>query len=302
MASFNNQNLQSRSFQGQLLNGADFSGSDIRGCNFRNAQLVEANFERVKAGLSPQKFMRLSGVMSAIALLVGDALSRLIFGALGQIPGSSAWSFVLVLYGVLSAVAVSSGISSLATNLSRDSRSLKALSFVQSVPLYVGSRSLNGIPPTIRKIARTFSAVLSGALLGFFYAGSASGNNSTLEIAGAIAASLLMFFASIFLSQAWVKLTILTIATVTIYSAAFLLGATASIHLSAQQIGMGTMMAIASLLCVWLTLNSLKQILRSLKLLSTTSFNGANLLTARFDRAELHHTDFSQTIGYFNQI
>ena len=273
MASFNNQNLQSRSFQGQLLNGADFSGSDIRGCNFRNAQLVEANFERVKAGLSPQKFMRLSGVMSAIALLVGDALSRLIFGALGQIPGSSAWSFVLVLYGVLSAVAVSSGIS-----------------------------SLNGIPPTIRKIARTFSAVLSGALLGFFYAGSASGNNSTLEIAGAIAASLLMFFASIFLSQAWVKLTILTIATVTIYSAAFLLGATASIHLSAQQIGMGTMMAISSLLCVWLTLNSLKQILRSLKLLSTTSFNGANLLTARFDRAELHHTDFSQTIGYFNQI
>ncbi len=273
MASFNNQNLQSRSFQKQILNGADFSGSDIRGCNFRNAQLVEANFERVKAGISPQKFILLSGVISAIALLVGDALSRLIFSALGQIPGSSAWSFVLVLYGFLTATAVSSGIS-----------------------------SSNGIPLTIRKIARTFSAVLSGALLGFFYAGSASGNNSTVAIAGAVAASLLMFFASVFLPQAWVKLTILTIATVTTYGAAFLLGATASIHLSAQQIGMGTMMAIASLLCVWLTLNSLKQILRSLKLLSTTSFKGANLLNARFDHAELHHTDFSQTIGYFNQI
>ncbi len=273
MASFNNQNLQSRSFQGQILNGADFSGSDIRGCNFRNAQLVEANFERVKAGLSPQKFVRLSAAMSAIAFLVGDALSRLIFSALGQIPGSSAWSFVLILYGFLSAAAVSSGIS-----------------------------SLKRVPLIIRNVARTLSAVLSGALLGFFYAGSASGNNSTLAIAGAIAAGLLMVFASFFLSQGWVKLTIATIITVTTYGAAFLLGATASIHLSAQQIGVGTMATIASLIFVWLTLTSLKQILRSLQLLSTTSFKGANLLNAHFDDAELHHTDFSQTTRNFHQI
>ncbi len=270
MTFFNNQNLQNRSFQGQILNGADFSGSDIRGCNFRDAQLVEANFERVKAGLSPQKFVCLIGVMSAIALLVGDALSRLIFSALGQIPGSSAWSFVLVLYGVLCSVAVSSGIS-----------------------------SSKRISLPIRKMARTLSTVLSGALLGFFYAGSASGNNSTLAIAGAIAAGLLMLFANIFLAQEWVKVTIATITTVTIYGAAFLLGATASIHLSAQQIGMGTITAIAALMFAWLTLNSLKQILRSLQLLSTTSFKGANLLNAQFDHAELHHTDFSQTTRNF---
>ena len=180
---------------------------------------------------------------------------------------------MLVLYGVLSAVAVSSGIG-----------------------------SLKSIPLIIRKVARTFSAVLSGALLGFFYAGSASGNNSTLAIAGAVAAGSLMFFASVFLPQAWVKLTIATITTVTTYGAAFLSGATASIHLSAQQIGVGTVAAIASLIFVGLTLNSLKQILRSLQLLSTTSFKGANLLNARFDHAELHHTDFSQTTRNFHQI
>ena len=90
MTSFRNQNLQARSFRQQVLNGADFSGADIRGCNFNQAQLAGANFERVKAGLSPQKFARLSSLTIAIALLVGDALSRLIFGALGQIPNSSA--------------------------------------------------------------------------------------------------------------------------------------------------------------------------------------------------------------------
>ena len=268
MTSFKNQPLQARSFQQQILNGADFSGADIRGCNFNNAQLVGANFERVKAGLSPQKLMILSGSAIAIALLVGDAVSRLIFGALGQIPNSSAWSFVLVLYGVLGLAGASAGISS-----------LKSISLKTS------------------RLAGTLSAVLSGALLGFFYAGSASGNNPSIAIGGAIAAGLVMFAASVFLHQALIKIAIATLTTVTTYGAAFMLGATASASLSAQH-GIGFAYAIAAFVYVWLTLNSLKSMIRSLKLASTTSFKGANLTDARFDQAALNHTDFSQSIGY----
>ena len=266
MTSFKNQPLQARSFQQQILNGADFSGADIRGCNFNNAQLVGANFERVKAGLSPQKLMILSGI--AIALLVGDAVSRLIFGALGQIPNSSAWSFVLVLYGVLGLAGASAGISS-----------LKSISLKTS------------------RLAGTLSAVLSGALLGFFYAGSASGNNPSIAIGGTIAAGLVMFAASVFLHQALIKIAIATLTTVTTYGAAFMLGATASASLSAQH-GIGFAYAIAAFVYVWLALNSLKSMIRSLKLASTTSFKGANLTDARFDQAALNHTDFSQSIGY----
>ncbi len=269
MTSFKNQKLQNRSFQQKILNGADFSGADIRGCNFNNAQLAGANFERVKAGLSAQKLVLLSGMTIAIALLVGNALSRLIFGALGQIPNSSAWSFVLILYGTLSLAGVSAGIS-----------------------------SLKSIPLKASRLASTSSAVLSGALLGFFYAGSVSGNNSSIAIAGAVSVSLLMLIASVFLHQALIKIAIAAITTVTSYGAAFLLGATASMSLSTQQLGIGFAFAIATFVYVWLTLNGLKLVMRSLKLASTTSFKGADLTDARFDQADLNHTDFSQTIGY----
>ncbi len=268
MTSFKNQNLQARSFQHQNLQGADFSGADIRGCNFNHAQLAGANFERVKAGLSPQKLVGLSGITIAIALLIADALSRLIFSALGQIPDGSAWSLVLVLYGVLSLAGASAGVS-----------------------------LLKNISLKISRLAGTVSAVVSGALLGFFYAGSASGNNPTVAIAGAIAAGLVLLVACVFGHQTLIKIAIATLTTVTTYAAAFLLGATASVSLSAQQ-SIGFAWAIAALIYVWLTLNSLKSILRSLKLASTTSFQGTNLTDARFDQADLNHTDFSRSIGY----
>ena len=254
MTDFKNQNLQGRSFQGQNLNGSDFSGADIRGCNFNHAQLVGANFEQASVGLSPRKFILLGGLTIAISLLVADALSRLIFSALGQIPNSPAWSFVLHLYGVLNLAGASAGVS-----------------------------SLNKISLKISRISMLVSAASSGALLGFFYAGSASGNNPNLAIAGAVAAGLVMVVGSIFVDRALIQIAIATVITVTVYAAAFLLGATAAMSLSAQQLGIGFTCAIASLIYAWLTLNSLKAIVRSVKLASTTSFKGANLIQARFD-------------------
>lgn len=257
MISFKNQNLQNRSFQHQVLNGADFSGTDIRGCNFNHAQLVGANFEQAKVGLLPQKFILLSGLTIAIALWVADALSRLIFSALGQLPNSRAWSFVLLLYGVLSLAGVSTGV---------------GLS--------------NRISVKTSRIASLVSAALSGALLGFLYAGSASGNNPSSAIAGAVAAGLVMVIGSLWIDWTLLQIAIATVQTVTVYAAAFLLGATASMSLSAQQFDIGLTCAIAALVYVWLAFKSLKGVVRSLKLAATTTFKGADLTQAQFDQAD----------------
>jgi uncharacterized protein YjbI with pentapeptide repeats len=257
MISFKNQNLQNRSFQGQVLHGADFSGADLRGCNFNRAQLEGANFEHARIGLLPRKLLLLSGVMVTIALFVTDALFRLIFSALGQIPNSPAWSFVLLLYGVLSWVGASMGVS-----------------------------VFNAIPAKIRHIAHLIAAILSGALLGFFYAGSASGNNPNLAIGGAVVAGLGMAGLSQGVSLAWIQTAIATLTTVTVYAAAFLLGATASISLSAQQFGLGVICAIGCLGCVGLAWSQFKAVVRSLKRCANTSFEGAELTGAKFDRAD----------------
>ncbi|MEG3978464.1 pentapeptide repeat-containing protein, partial [Microcoleus sp. herbarium8] len=139
---FSNQVLRNRSFQGQVLNGADFGGADVRGCNFRNAQLVGANFIGAKIGVSGRQIAVLSAGAIAICLVVGDVVTRLILGTQGQVLGSRSWSFVLLLYGVLSAAGLAGAIA-------------------------------RTQPPTskIGRFAGTISAILSGALLGFFYAG-----------------------------------------------------------------------------------------------------------------------------------
>jgi len=109
----------------------------------------------------------LSAGAIAICLVVGDVLTRLILGAQGQVPALGSWPFVLLLYGVLSAAGFASAIASKQPKTSKAGR-----------------------------LARTISAILSGALLGFFYAGTATNNNSQAAIAGMAIGGVLMFFVS----------------------------------------------------------------------------------------------------------
>ncbi len=197
-----------------------------------------------------------------IALLTADALFRLIFSALGQVPNGSAWSFVLLLYGILSLVGACIGVSLF------KSRATK-----------------------IRRIAHLIAAISSGALLGFFYAGSASGKNPNLAIGGAVVAGLGMVGLSQGSRPAWIQTAIATLTTVTVYAAAFLLGATASSSLSAQQFDLGLICAIGCLVYVGLAWSQLKAVVRSLKLAATTSFEGADLTAAIFDRTERDRGD-----------
>jgi len=251
---FSNQILRNRSFQGQVLNGADFSGADIRGCNFRNAQLAGANFIGAKIGLSRRQIAVLSAGAIAICLVVGDVLTRLILGAQGQVPGSGSWPFVLLLYGVLSAAGFASAIASKQPKTSKAGR-----------------------------LARTISAILSGALLGFFYAGTATNNNSQAAIAGMAIGGVLMFFVSSRIRGQFAQVAIASAGSVATYAAAFLCSATASAFLSTHKLFWGMCFGLLSLLYLWFAFVSFSAIVREIGNAEGTSFRGANLADAKFD-------------------
>lgn len=251
---FSNQVLRNRSFQGQVLNGADFGGADVRGCNFRNAQLQGANFVGAKIGVSGRQIAILCAGAIAICLVLTDVLTRLILSTQGQIPESRSWSFVLLLYGVLSAAGLAGTIA-------------------------------NKHPKTSKLgiFAGTISAILSGALLGFFYAGTATNNNSQAALAGMAIGGVLMFFVSSRIQRQFAKVAIAAAGSIATYAAAFLFSATASAFLSTQKLFWGTCFALLSLLYLWFSFVSFSAIVREIAHAEGTSFRGANLADAKFD-------------------
>jgi uncharacterized protein YjbI with pentapeptide repeats len=255
---FSNLVVRNRSFQGQMLNGADFSGADIRGCNFRNAQLVGANFQGAKIGISGKKLAILSGIAIAVFLLVGDVLTRLILGTQGQIPESRSWSFVLLLYGVLSVAGIASATSSIQPETSKVSR-----------------------------FATKISAILSGALLGFFYAGVATDNNSQAALVGMVVGGGLMFIVSVRIRHEIVKIAIATAGSVANYGGAFLLSATASAFLSTHKLFWGICFGLLSLVYLWLAFVSFSSVIQEIRNAVGTCFKGANLTDAKFDEIEI---------------
>ena len=257
---FSNQVLCNRSFKGQVLNGADFEGADVRGCNFRNAQLEGANFLGAKIGLSGRQFAVLSGVAIAIYVIVGDVVTRLILGTQGQVPGSRSWPFVLLLYAVLSAAGIAG-----------------AIARTQPLTSKVG------------RLAGTISAILSGALLGFFCAGTATNNNSQAALAGMAIGGVLMFFVSSRMRHQFAKIAIVAARSVATYGGAFLFSATASAFLHAQQLFLGSCFGLLSLLYLWFAFVSFSAIVREIANAEGTSFKGANLTDAKFDRTDILH-------------
>ncbi|MCC3408162.1 MAG: pentapeptide repeat-containing protein [Microcoleus sp. PH2017_10_PVI_O_A] len=257
---FSNQVLCNRSFRGQVLNGADFGGADVRGCNFSNAQLEGANFIGAKMGLSGRQIGVLSGVAIAICLIVGDVVTRLILGTQGQIPESRSWPFVLLLYGVLSVAGMAGAIA-------------------RTHP----PRSKLG------RFAGTISAILSGALLGFFYAGTATNNNSQAALVGMAIGGVLMFFVNSRIRRQFAKVAIAAAGSVATYGGAFLFSATASAFASTQKLFLGTCFGLLSLLYLWFAFVSFSAIVREIANAEGTSFRGANLTGAKFDRTDILH-------------
>jgi Pentapeptide repeats (8 copies) len=256
---FSNHDLRNRSFKGQDLTQANFQNADLRGCDFSHTQLVGANLQNIRTGRTLKQVLPFVILTLMVVLPLFDAISRLIFAALGQTAEDAGWNYVLVLYGVLSIAGIG------------HARSLGAFS--------------SALP-----------AAASGALLGFFYGGSWTQNDPKFAAIGAIACGLLTAGVS-FWHHPGIGIALTTACTIARYGFAFLTATIAINHLSTQN-PWGLLWSFLSMLYIQFTITTLFTLGRQLRRIGGTSFRGANLTDATFDHATLSpNADFSNTVG-----
>jgi len=270
---FANQDLRGRVFKNQDLKGTDFSGSDIRGCDFSGALLQAANFERVKAGQTPRAAIGAAVLASSAAVLAANAVSQMVFGAIGQTPAEPGWSFVVAL-GVSLAIA---GAESATWGMGRSQ---------------------------IGQWLRCVPAIASGTLLSFFYAGSAADNNSQVAIAaaaiGAIVTAGLARGLAQHLNRTAGRLAAVSAAVgaVAAYGFAFFVGTSAIAGLSTQRWGLGLVLSLVSAGYLGLCFRALQQTIHAVRSSGVTCFRGADLTDAKFRDADWQNTDFLKAIGW----
>jgi hypothetical protein len=262
--------LRNRSFKGRNLKGANFSGSDLRGCNFSNAFLVGANFERVRTGVTLGRVMILATVGAIVAFLMALAVNRTVFSSLGEPLGGRKGSFIVALLVSLSLAGTGAAV-----------KTVMATRF--------GS------------VVSTLSGTASGALLGFFYAGIATGEKPQAAIAGAVVFGVLMGIASLRNQTGAVAVAVASAAAVASYGLAFWLWAFALAFLTGQQLVWGILLSLLSLTYIGFTLSSLVLAFKEIRNSSGTSFRNADLTNASFANAQLKNTDFSGASGYTNK-
>jgi hypothetical protein len=263
---FAGQNLRNRSFVGQDLRGADFSYADLRGCNFRKACLASANFSYARLGRSPfQTILRLS-VTLGVALLMMDAVSRLVFGALGKTWEDPAWPFVLLLQGVMAGIGLAT-----------------VLRLFAQRPLCVW--------------AYRTAALLNGALLGFFYGGYLNNSNPGTAALGAMIGLLGMAILLRFVgSQLWLRLAVAMGSAIVLYGFTFFVGMWAIAAGSTQNIGLALGLSGLGLSTIWLCGYQLLQLIADLRMFPGTFFQGADLTNTIFEGAMLQQTDIAPVL------
>jgi Pentapeptide repeats (8 copies) len=247
---FTNQNLQNHSFKGMNLNGANFSSADVRGCDFSYAQLEGANFHRAKIGQAPKALIYMLMIASFIGFITFKAVSEMSFGVLGVTREESAWSYSVVLF-------VSLGIAGLSASL----RSVIKQNLITII-----------------------SGAVSFALLGFYYGGSSQGNNSQAAVISAVVASIVMAFICFKFKTGLIRVAVAVAGCVANYGFAFLLSSLAFTHLSTSSIVFGSILMCLTVVATVLTMFCLQQAVKEITSVGVTSFKGANILDAKFDR------------------
>lgn len=265
---FRNKDLRNRSFKGQNLDGADFSYANIRGCDFSNTSLRGANFENIKAGQTTKIFLSLVAVTFITIILVFHAASQMIFGVIERTPQSPVW-----VYGI--ALSISLAIAGIAC----------------------AAMSLTKRKSTLKRITTIISGASSGAILGFFYGGTAGGGkNPQIAIASAAIGAIIMAISSFYFKKGFIPITLSVAGTIYSYGFAFLVGTRAIAYLSTQNIIWGFGLSLLSLTYIGLTLISLRYAINEITIYSVTSFRHSNITNANFNNAKLGFSDFTNVV------
>jgi hypothetical protein len=270
---FSNQNLRNRSFKGQNLDGANFSFSDIRGCDFSNSSLRGANFENVKAGQTIEIFLSLITVAFITTIIVFHAVSQMIFGVIERTPESPVW-----VYGI--ALSISLAIAGIAS---------AAMSLAKRKSIY-------------KRIITILSGATSGAILGFFYGGTAAGGkNPQVAIASAVIGALIMAISSFYLKKekGLIPISLSVAGTIYSYGFSFLVGTRAiAFFITPNFINViwGFSLSFLSLSYILLTLISLRYTIQEITTYSVTSFRCSDITNANFNKAKLGFSDFTNVV------
>jgi Pentapeptide repeats (8 copies) len=272
---FSGRTVRDRSFRGQVLRGANFSNTDIRGCNFSGADLTGATFDGAIAGQTLRQKIIWVGVAIGALLLTGHPVSRLGFSSLGQTPDDRAWGFVVAL----------------------------CISLLLAGGLAGVRFWLKG---AARRWCTVVSGIASGALLGFFYAGTiAEWINPKIEssaqapwaIAGAVVGSVLVAILGTRMRVPSVAIGVSVAGAIAAYGFALFIGATGITFLSVQQWLGGVIFLMLCGVYLGFTVAAFAIALAEIRHSPGTRFDGAILTKATFANAKMHQTDFSRAIG-----
>lgn len=241
------QDLRDRSFRGQHLDGADFRGADLRGCDFSGASLRRADFRQVRLGVTPRQVIRVLLVAGGVAGLLADALSHLVFGALGRTPAEAGWAFVVALY------------------------------------LSVGVAGLGMAYGLAKPVAQVVTGGLAGALVGFFWGGSLTQNNPAIAVAIASIVGGVLAIASYRQRHPLGQMAIAIARALTGYAFAFLVWAWALAWLTTGHWLLGGALTGLTVLYGGWSVQAVAQAVRYLQGAIGTRFHQADLTDACFD-------------------
>jgi|GEM_PF-6843114 len=264
---FGQRSLQNRSFRRQRLDGANFAGADLRGCDFSGTSLRGCCLDGVKTGWTWLQLLQLAGWMGVPGYFFAEALTRLIFGALGQTPEEETWGLVLVLYGTL-AIAGLGGL----------------------FPIHHHKRVLG-------RWLRSLVGIMLGAIAGFFYGGIWSQNDPTWAIASAILGGLLAMVATLTLRSAVRWAAFFELSAIAAYGFSFLMGAWAIAFYTAGELFSGLVVSMLTAGYLGLSLMATRRALRLADCSLGTSFCYADISAASFEMADLSGAHFEGAIG-----
>ena len=261
---FIKQDLRQRSFRRRNLRQAVFSECDLRGCHFQGADLRGASFTDCRTGYSTVRLAIATLLLWGLAALMFHAVSSMVFGAMGTLPGQPAWPYVLALYSVLAIVAVGSGVQMLRT------------------PIAI--------------LARLCIGSANGALVGFFYGGSVMNNNPVSAVIGAVTLGILGLVLVGWLRTSLVSASSALLGAIATYGFTWMVWIAASDHLTTGHWNRGLVLGCLAVLAIGITL---RMLINSWQLVSSwagTSFRGANLTDCGFISTSLRGCDMVDAI------
>ncbi|MEB3232399.1 MAG: pentapeptide repeat-containing protein [Leptolyngbyaceae bacterium] len=207
---FSGQDWRDRSFRNHNLRYADFTGADVRGCDFRGADLTGVRFTNARLGRTPRQIILTVIPTLLLVWLSITAFSQMIFGGLGTTRDHSAWGYTMALNVSL---ALAGGMT--------------------------GVQRWRSLPPFCRQLCPILAHMATGALLGFFYGGTWSGNQAPVAIAAAIILGLLGIAVGWGWGPRWLGAGLTVSGAIAAYGFCFSAGTHASALTHTQQYGSG---------------------------------------------------------------